>query len=80
MWSNILVQTEVIEYHSTMYIFTWLNILVQIYIYILVCYTNIHLFFKHECQHIFRKHTYIFQSPKNDNMEDSKLCFTESIA
>jgi hypothetical protein len=37
------------------------------YIYItdLVCYTNFHWSFNHECQHIFGKQTgYIFQSPK----------------
>ena len=40
----------------------------------LVCYTNFHWFFKHECQHIFGKQTrYIFQSPKNDNMDDKKI-------
>ena len=45
---------------------------IQLYITELVCYTNFHWFFNHECQHIFGKHTgYIFQSPKNDkNMDD----------
>jgi hypothetical protein len=39
-------------------------------------------FFNHECPHIFGKQTgYIFQSSKNDNnMDDNKLRFTESIA
>ena len=40
----------------------------------LVCYTNFHWFFNHECQHIFGKQTgYIFQSPKNGNMDDKKI-------
>ena len=44
------------------------------YITDLVCYTNFHWFFKHEGQHIFGKQTgYIFQSPKNDNMDDKKI-------
>ena len=45
----------------------------------LVCYTYFHWFFSPECQYIFGKQTgYIFQSPKNDNMDDKKLRFTES--
>ena len=46
-----------------------------IYIYItdLVCYTNFHWFFNHECQNIFGKQTgYIFQSPKNNNNMSDK--------
>jgi hypothetical protein len=42
----------------------------------LVCYTNSHWFFKHECQHIFGKQMgYIFQSSKNGNMvmDDKKI-------
>ena len=40
----------------------------------LVCYTNFHWFFNHKCQHIFGKQTeYIFQSPKNVNMDDKQI-------
>ena len=42
------------------------------YITDLVCYTNSHWLFNHECQHIFGKQTgYIFHSSENNkNMDD----------
>jgi len=47
---------------------------INIYITDLVCYTHFHWFFNHEYQHIFGKQTgYIFQSPKNGNMDDKKI-------
>ena len=57
----------------------WVQTLIRVYhtyIYItdLVCYTNFHWFFNHKCQHIFGKQTeYIFQSPKNVNMDDKQI-------
>ena len=56
----------------------WSESITHIYKYIyirdLVCYTNSHWFFKNECQHIFGKQTgYIFQSPKNGNMDNNKI-------
>ena len=55
---------------DTIFVFNVLMfLLIYIYITDLVCYTNFHWFFNHECQHIFGKH--IFQSPKNaKNMDD----------
>ena len=47
---------------------------INYYITDLVCYTHFHWFFNHECQYIFGKQTgYIFQSPKNCNMDDKKI-------
>ena len=40
----------------------------------LFCYTNLHWLMNHECRHIFGKQTgYIFQFPKNDNMDDNTI-------